>query len=61
MGKLTVEIIHPANADVNAVLVEIERKYARKPATDEVINEMEREAARLIRRLVKTKVTFVKA
>lgn len=61
MGKLNVEIIHPANADVNAVLVEIERKYARKPATAEVIGEMEREAARLIRRLVKTKVTFVKA
>lgn len=61
MSRLNVEIIHPANADVNAALAEIERKYAGKPATREVINEMEREAARLIRRLVKTKVTFVKA
>ena len=61
MAKLSVEIIHPKNADVNGVLAEVERKYARKPATAEVINEMEREAARLIRRLVKTKVTFVKA
>jgi len=61
MAKLNVEIIHPANADVNAVLAEIERKYALKPATPEVMNEIEREAARLIRRLVKTKVTFVKA
>ncbi len=60
MSRLNVEIIHPANADVNAALAEIERKYARKPVTAEVIDEVEREAARLIRRLVKTKVTFVK-
>lgn len=60
MSRLNVEIIHPQNADVNAALAEIERKYRGKPATAEVISDMEREAARLIRRLVTTKVTFVK-
>lgn len=60
MSRLNVEIVHPKNADVNAVLAEIERKYARKPATPETIDEMEREAARLIRRLITTKVTFVR-
>lgn len=60
MSKLNVEIIHPQNTDVNAALAEIERKYRGKPATAEVISDMEREAARLIRRLVTTKVTFVR-
>lgn len=60
MAKLNVEIVPPANADVNAVLAQMERKYAGLSATPTVIDEMEREAARLIRRLVKTKVTFVK-
>jgi len=60
VAKLNVEIVPPANADVNAVLAQMERKYAGLPATPTVIEEMEREAARLIRRLVKTKVTFVK-
>lgn len=60
MSRLNVQIIHPANADVNGALAEVERKYASKPATPAVIEEIEREAARLIRRLVKTKVTFVK-
>lgn len=60
MARLNVEIIEPRNADVNAVLVEIERKYRHKTATPETIAEMEREAARLIRRLITTKVTFIK-
>ncbi len=60
MSRLKVEIIPPANADVNSVLAEIERKYATKRITPENIAEMEREAARLIRRLITTKVTFVK-
>jgi len=60
MSRLNVEIIHPQNADVNNVLTAIERKYAHKPATPETIAEMEREAARLIRRLITTKVTFIK-
>ncbi len=60
MARLNVEIIEPLNADVNAVLAEIERKYRGKVATKETIADMEREAARLIRRLITTKVTFVK-
>ncbi|MDE8556107.1 hypothetical protein [Pantoea vagans] len=60
MSRLKVDILPPANADVNAVLGEIERKYARMPATAETIADMEREAARLIRRLITTKVTFVR-
>ncbi|AER32341.1 hypothetical protein [Pantoea ananatis] len=60
MSRLKVEIFPPANADVNAVLDEIERKYACKTAGPETIADMEREAARLIRRLITTKVTFVR-
>jgi len=60
MSRLKVEILPPANADVNSVLGEIERKYAGMPATTEIIADMEREAARLIRRLITTKVTFVR-
>ena len=60
MSRLKVEILPPANTDVNSVLAEIERKYATKRITPDNIAEMEREAARLIRRLITTKVTFVK-
>lgn len=60
MAKLNVEITPPGNVDVNAIFSQMERKYANLPMTPETINEMEREAARLIRRLIKTKVTFVK-
>lgn len=60
MARLNVQIIEPRNADVNAVLAEIERKYRGKAATQETIADMEREAARLIRRLITTKVTFMK-
>ena len=60
MTRLYVEIIDPRNAEVNAVLAEIERKYRGKVATTETIADMKREAARLIRRLITTKVTFVK-
>lgn len=41
------------------MLAEIEREYRYKAATPETVASMEREAARLIRRLVTTKVTFV--
>ncbi|MBK0019430.1 hypothetical protein [Kosakonia sp. S42] len=60
MARLKVETLLPANANVNAVLGEIERKYANKPATQETIADMEHEAARLIRRLITTKVIFVR-
>ena len=59
MAKLNVEIIHPQNADVNAIFAQMERKYADRKLTPGTIDDMEREAARLIRRLVTTKVTFV--
>lgn len=60
MPRLSVEIVHPKNADVNGVLAEIERKYSGKKCTPETITEMEKEAARLIRRLITTKVTYVR-
>ncbi|EON3366069.1 hypothetical protein ACNKX4_004036 [Yersinia enterocolitica] len=41
------------------MIAEIERKYYGKKITPETISDMEREAARLIRRLITTKVTFV--
>ncbi|CAI1057221.1 Uncharacterised protein [Serratia ficaria] len=60
MARLNLEIIHPNNADVNNIFAMMERKYAGRPATAETIKEMEKEAARLIRRLITTKVTFAK-
>lgn len=60
MSKLNLEIFPPSTADVNSVFSEIERKYRWKAATPETVADMEREAARLIRRLITTKVTFVK-
>jgi hypothetical protein len=60
MSRLSVEIIHPKNAEVNGVLAEVERKYAGKKCTPETIAEMEKEAARLIRRLITTQVTYVR-
>ncbi|WP_243408590.1 hypothetical protein [Pantoea ananatis] len=60
MSCLKVDILPPSNAAINSVLGEIERKYAGKPATPEMIADIEREAARLIRRLIITKVTFVR-
>ena len=59
MARLNVEIIPPKNEQVNQVFAEMERKYLSKPLTPAIIDEMEREAARFIRRLVKTKVTLV--
>lgn len=60
MSRLNLEVTPPSTADVNALFSEIERKYRHKAATPETVAEMEREAARLIRRLIKTKVTFMK-
>ncbi|EPM8492247.1 hypothetical protein OM297_22435 [Escherichia albertii] len=37
----------------------IECKYAHQPMTPKVIDEMQREAARLVRRATNTKVAFV--
>ena len=59
MSKLNLEIFPPSTADVNSVFSEMERKYQWKAATPETVADMEREAARLIRRLITTKVTFV--
>ncbi|EHF8256016.1 hypothetical protein ACP3TG_28125 [Phytobacter diazotrophicus] len=59
MARLNVEIIPPKNEQVNQIFAQMEWKYGRKPLTPEIIDEMEREAARLIRRLIQTKVTFV--
>ncbi|HEN3601333.1 TPA: hypothetical protein U5E25_002808 [Yersinia enterocolitica] len=59
MSRLNIEIIPPQTVDVNVVIAEIERKYYGKKITPETISDMEREAARLIRRLIATKVTFV--
>lgn len=59
MSRLNIEVTPPQTVDVNAVIAEIERKYNGKKITPETISDMEREAARLIRRLITTKVTFV--
>ncbi|ELI8280210.1 hypothetical protein ACT4JQ_003720 [Yersinia enterocolitica] len=62
MSRLNIEVTPPQTVDVNAVIAviaEIERKYHGKKITPETISDMEREAARLIRRLITTKVTFV--
>lgn len=60
MSRLNVEVIPPNNEQINQVFDWIEQKYHRKPITPQNVDEMEREAARLIRRLIQTKVTFVR-
>ncbi len=59
MARLNVEVIPPDSETMNEIFAEIERKYAHQPMTPKVIDEMQREAARLVRRVANTKVTFV--
>nr|DAK64446.1 MAG TPA: hypothetical protein [Caudoviricetes sp.] len=60
MARLNVEVIPPDSEALNGIFAEIERKYARQPLTPKVIDEMQREATRLVRRMITTKVTFVR-
>ncbi len=60
MARLNVEVIPPNNDKINQVIDEITRKYARRPLTPKVEEELQREAARLVRRLIKMKVTLVR-
>ncbi|HHN9572418.1 TPA: hypothetical protein ACP624_004991 [Escherichia coli] len=59
MARLNVEVIPPDSEVLNGIFAEIERKYALQPLTPKVIDEMQREATRLVRRMITTKVTFV--
>lgn len=60
MARLNVEVIPPDSEALNGIFAEIERKYSYKPLTRKLVSEMQREAARLVRRMTTTKVTFVK-
>lgn len=60
MARLNVEVIPPNNEQINQVIDQISWKYSRKPLTPQVIDDLEREAARLVRRLIQTKVTLVR-
>ncbi len=60
MARLNVEVIPPDSEALNGIFAEIERKYAHQPLTSKVIDEMQREATRLVRRMITTKVTFVR-
>ncbi|EMQ2227353.1 hypothetical protein WAS61_004711 [Citrobacter freundii] len=60
MARLNVEVIPPNNEQINQVIDQISWKYSRKPMTLQVIDDLEREAARLVRRLIQTKVTLVR-
>ncbi|EHT7064581.1 hypothetical protein KXR28_004101, partial [Escherichia coli] len=51
MARLNVEVIPPDSETMNEIFAEIERKYAHQPMTPKVIDEMQREAARLVRRV----------
>ena len=60
MVRLNVEVIPPDSEALNGIFAKIERKYAHQPLTPKVIDEMQREATRLVRRMITTKVTFVR-
>ncbi|EFH2948628.1 hypothetical protein GL620_02670 [Escherichia coli] len=60
MARLNVKVIPPDSETMNGIFAEIERKYAHQPMTPKVIDEMQREAARLVLRATNTKVTFVR-
>jgi len=59
MPRLNVEVIPPNAEELNLIFDELSRKYGRQPLTAKVITEMEREGARLVRRMVHTKVTYI--
>ncbi|MDR0806077.1 MAG: hypothetical protein LBN41_04910 [Enterobacteriaceae bacterium] len=60
MARLNIEVIPPNNEQINQVIDEISRKYAHKPLTPQIEDDLQREAARLVRRFTKTKVTLVR-
>lgn len=60
MPRLNIEVIPPNNEQLNQVIEEISRKYANKPLTPQIESELQREAARLVRRCTQTKVTLVR-
>lgn len=60
MARLNVEVIPPSSEALNGIFAEIERKYAYKPLTRRLIDEMQREATRLVRRMITTKVTYLR-
>jgi len=60
MARLNVEVIPPDSEALNGIFAEIERKYADKPLTRRLIDEMQREATRLVRRMITTKVTYLR-
>ena len=60
MARLNVEVIPPDGAALNGIFAEIERKYSGQPLTQKVVDEMQREAARLVRRMITTKVTLIR-
>jgi hypothetical protein len=60
MARLNIEVIPPNNEQINQVIDEIRRKYAHKSLTPQIEEDLQREAARLVRRFTKTKVTLVR-
>jgi len=60
VAKLNVEVTPPDSAALNGIFAEIERKYSHQPLTQKLVDEMQREATRLVRRMITTKVTLVK-
>ncbi|EMN1548062.1 TPA: hypothetical protein OXC52_001130 [Enterobacter asburiae] len=60
MPRLQIEVVPPSDVQLNQVIDEISRKYARKPLTPQIESELQREAARMVRRFTKTKVTLVR-
>ncbi|EQA1884665.1 hypothetical protein ACTS35_21645 [Citrobacter freundii] len=60
MARLNIEVIPPSNEQINHVIEEISQKYAHKPLTPQIEGELQREAAQLVRRFTKTKVTLVR-
>lgn len=60
MARLNIEVIPPSNEQINQVIAQISWKYSRKPLTPQIESELQREAAKLVRRFTKTKVTLVR-
>ena len=60
MSKLDLKITPPTTKQINQVFSEIERNYSGKVVTPSLISDMEREAARLVKRLLVVKATYIK-
>jgi hypothetical protein len=59
MGRFKIEIQFPTGIEIDAVLAETSKKYGLRPATPQILDEIENEVTWRLRRMVNAKVITV--